>query len=59
MRGRNPYISGRGYAAASLGNWFKDRAGEAGLDVGNTHGLRKAAGRRLAEVGATENEVAA
>ena len=53
------HSSGRGYAAASLGNWFKDRAREAGLDVGNTHGLRKAAGRRLAEAGATENEVAA
>ena len=46
--------------AASLGNWFRDRRKEAGLPNGiSAHGLRKAAARRLAEIGCTAHQIAA
>ncbi len=49
----------KGYGAASFGNWFRERCVEAGLPHCTAHGLRKAGARRLAEAGATENELAA
>ena len=48
---------GKGYGAASLGNWFRERCVEAGLPHCTAHGLRKAGARRLAEHGATEFEI--
>ena len=50
---------GKVYGAASFGNWFRERCVEAGLSHCSAHGLRKAGARRLAEHGATENELAA
>lgn len=46
------------YKPETLGNWFRDRCKEAGVP-GALHGLRKAGAVRLAEAGATENEVMA
>lgn len=45
--------SGRGkpYTKESLGNWFRERCDEAGLKGFSLHGLRKAASRRMAEMG--------
>jgi integrase len=53
--------SGRPFkTAASLGNWFRERCNEAGLPNGlSAHGLRKATGRRLAELGCTTHQIAA
>jgi integrase len=42
---------GRPYTIDSFGMWFKRRCLEAGLTNRTMHGLRKAAARRLAEVG--------
>ena len=49
------------YKATTFGNWFKDRAVDAGVTAhgANTHGLRKAGATRLAKHGATEWEIAA
>lgn len=46
-------VSARGtpYTKESLGNWFKERCIEAGLPHCAAHGLRKAASRRMAELG--------
>lgn len=46
-------VSKRGtpYTKESLGNWFKARCVEAGLPHCSAHGLRKAAARRMAEIG--------
>lgn len=46
-------ISERGmpYTKESFGNWFKKRCVEAGLPHCSAHGLRKAAARRMAEMG--------
>lgn len=52
-------LQGRPYSVASLGNWFRDQCGAAGLPHCTAHGLRKAGARRLAEHGATEREVMA
>lgn len=46
------------YIVGSLGNWFKDRCKEAGVP-GSLHGLRKAGATRLANVGATPDEIKA
>lgn len=48
---------GAPFTAAGFGNWFRDRCNEAGLKGCTAHGLRKAAARRLAESGATANEI--
>lgn len=49
-----------GKAAAEFGNWFRDRAEEAGLPTGyNTPGLRKAGATRGAEAGWTDHEIMA
>lgn len=44
-------IKGTPYTKESLGNWFRDRCNEAGLPHCSAHGLRKAASRRMAEIG--------
>jgi integrase len=50
---------GAPFTPAGLGNWFRDRCNEAGLKGCSAHGLRKAASRRLAEAGATANQIIA
>ncbi len=50
---------GKPFTAAGFGNWFRERCNEAGLRHCSAHGLRKAASRRLAELGCTVHEVAA
>lgn len=47
------------HTAAGFGNWFRERCDEAGLRHCSAHGLRKAAARRLAEIGCTQHEIAA
>jgi integrase len=49
---------GKPYTANGFGNWFCDRCVEAGVP-GRSHGLRKAAAARLAELGASEKEIMA
>jgi integrase len=53
--------SGRPFkTAASFGNWFRDRCDEAGLPKGlSAHGLRKATGVRLADLGCSTHQIAA
>ena len=46
------------YKPETLANWFKDRCREAGVP-GSLHGLRKAAATRLANAGATPDEIRA
>jgi integrase len=50
---------GRGFTAPGFGNWFRKRCDEAGLPHCSAHGLRKAAATRLAEAGATEQQIMA
>jgi integrase len=50
---------GQPFTAAGFGNWMRDRCDEAGLPQCSSHGLRKAACRRLAEAGASVNQIAA
>lgn len=51
---------GKAFTSAGFGNWFRDRAEEAGLPTGyNTHGLRKAGATRGAEAGWTDHEIMA
>lgn len=51
---------GKAFTPAGFGNWFRDRADEAGLPKGfNTHGLRKAGATRGAEAGWTDHEIMA
>lgn len=54
-------VSERGtpYTKESLGNWFKKRCVEAGLPQCSAHGLRKAAARRLAELGLSNQVIKA
>lgn len=50
--------AGDPFTAAGFGNWMRDAIRDAGLPRGRTpHGLRKAASRRLAEAGATANQI--
>jgi integrase len=52
-------ILGKPFTAAGFGNWFRDRCDEAGLPKEcASHGLRKAACRRLAEAGCSANVIA-
>lgn len=46
------------FTAAGFGNWFRQTAKDAGVDK-SAHGLRKAAGRRLAEAGCSAKQIAA
>jgi integrase len=48
---------GKPFTPAGFGNWFRDRCNEAGLPQCSAHGLRKAAARRLAEAGASNQEI--
>ncbi|MBC1183854.1 tyrosine-type recombinase/integrase [Brevundimonas sp. WCHBH090558] len=50
---------GKPFSAAGFTSWFGERARLAGVPGRTPHGLRKAAGRRLAEAGATTKEIAA
>jgi integrase len=51
---------GRPFTSNGFGNFMADKIARAGLpDRCVTHGLRKAAARRLAEAGCTANEIAA
>jgi integrase len=50
---------GKPFAAAGFGNWFRDQCDMANLHGCSLHGLRKAAGRRMAEAGCSANEIAA
>lgn len=48
---------GKPFTDAGFGNWFRDRANEAGLRNCSAHGLRKAAARILAEAGRSAHEI--
>lgn len=48
---------GKPFSAAGFGDWFKDKVTRAGITDRTAHGLRKAAGRRLAEAGCTAHEI--
>jgi integrase len=50
---------GKPFSAAGFTSWFVERAEAAGLNGRTPHGLRKAAGRRLAEAGCSSKEIAA
>jgi len=50
---------GTPFTSNGFGNWFRERCDEAGLPQCSAHGLRKAAARRLAEIGCTQHEIAA
>lgn len=50
---------GEPFTAAGFGNWFREACDDAGLPKGcSAHGLRKAACRRLAELGCSEKVIA-
>jgi integrase len=51
--------SGKPFTPAGFGNWFRDRCREAGLRDCPAHGLRKAATKRLADAGCTDEEMMA
>lgn len=48
---------GKGYTSNGFGNWFRRRCDDAGLPHCSAHGLRKAAASRLADHGASENQI--
>jgi integrase len=49
---------GRPFTVSGYGNWLRDAIEAAGLPLDcKPHGLRKAAGRRLAEAGCTAHEI--
>src|SRR5262249_41559453 len=50
---------GAPFTAAGFGNWFRRVCDAAGLSACSAHGLRHAQGRRLAEAGCSEHEIAA
>lgn len=49
---------GKPFSVAGFGNWFREQCESAGVRK-RAHGLRKAAGGLLAEMGCTENEIMA
>lgn len=49
---------GKPFTAAGFGNWFSDKCKAAGVP-GRAHGLRKAAATRLANAGATQQQLKA
>lgn len=51
--------SGSAFTVEGFGNWFRDACAAAGLKGKSPHGLRKSAGRRLAEAGCSEKQIAA
>jgi integrase len=50
---------GKPYTSAGFGNWFRKQCDKAGLPHCTAHGLRKAAARRLAEAGCTNQQIKA
>jgi integrase len=50
--------AGKAFTQKGFGNWFSDACKAAGVP-GRAHGLRKAAARRLAEAGASQQELKA
>ena len=50
---------GKPFTAAGFGNWFRDQCDAAGLPQCSAHGLRKAAARRLAEAGCSNQQIKA
>jgi len=50
---------GRPFTAAGFGGWFREQCDKAGLPHCTAHGLRKAMGRRLAEVGLSNTQIKA
>jgi integrase len=50
---------GKPYTAPGFGNWFRDLCDAADCPDVSAHGLRKAAGRRLAEIGCNDHMIAA
>jgi integrase len=50
---------GKPFTPAGFGNWFRERCNEAGLPHCSAHGLRKAAARRLAEAGCSNQQIKA
>lgn len=50
---------GKPFTAAGFTSWFRERAEIAGVHGRTPHGLRKAAGRRLAEAGCSAKQIAA
>lgn len=50
---------GRPFSHAGFTQWFVERARMAGISGRTPHGLRKAAGRRLAEAGCSAKQIAA
>jgi integrase len=51
--------AGAAFSVEGFGNWFRDACAAAGLKGKSPHGLRKSAGRRLAEAGCSEKQIAA
>lgn len=49
---------GKPYIAPGFGNWFRKLCDSAGCPDVAAHGLRKAAARRLAEIGCSANQIA-
>jgi integrase len=54
-----PAYEATSVSASTNGNWFREQCDMANLRHCSAHGLRKAAARRLAEAGCTEQEIAA
>ena len=50
---------GMKFSDNGIGNWFRTQCDEAGLPNCTAHGLRKAAARRMAEAGATNQQIKA
>lgn len=50
---------GKPFSRKGFGNWFRDRCDEAELPQCSAHGLRKAAARRFAEAGCSNQEIKA
>jgi integrase len=48
---------GHPFSAAGFGNWFRTQCDLAGLPHCTAHGLRKAAARRMAEAGCTNQQI--
>lgn len=49
--------AGNAFTSAGFGNWFRDCCNDAGLSHCSAHGLRKAAATRMAENGATTEQL--
>lgn len=50
---------GKPFSAAGFGNWFRECCDQADLPQCSAHGLRKAAARRLAEAGCSNQQIKA